>query len=1037
MLPRASAVRRIPHIFARHFLTSVAPLAGWLGLLTVLACTAAIAAPAGAGPPRGLPYIRTYPLDEIGSVPRGLRLGFDAFGRVAVMYDGIYAVLNDSAWVERIDPASASKVRMTTIRVADGRYYYGGRGSWGTVEMTADGHFSAKPLVPADAPAWTSVTPFNNLLGTSAGMYFNEINGVVYWDFAQRKNIFFAMPRLSAAFPVGERVFASCQDHQIRELLPASGAARIATVAGLDGQVVTFAAPLDRSHTLLALEDGRLVSFDGDTAMPWRPQSEHQISGRIAAMERLVDGGVAIAVADQGLSLLSSDGSLAWSLLLPEFRRVSSMAAGEPGVLWVAGENAIHRIFYDSPLTSFGQQLGLAAIWPQVAGWNNQIVVCSSRTLYEMSLPQPGHAPAFRVLAGSPARPVDFIAASESHLLAGTPVDVCSVGSDGRISSVIPIANVAGLEFIDPDTCIVVGSQEIAALKQVEGTWVECAPRIAGVGDSPIHLQKHGPDSLWVEMGGDRVARLTLRHGVLAMQRIPLPWRGEQWTNVGVLGNTVILSGASGQRTYYDEAREALCDAPALDKLLNRSPYWLLRVKEDASGVLWATHAQGVVTFTPQGGDYVVDSATFELPNDSYPAVTILPANNTWIAAGRSLYHVEPRAPRNHGRAHPMLVSLVADHQNLELLSQTGLPLIPPRFSFDDNSLSFRFFSGTYARRSPPAYEYRLGPSDSWTPVDPNLLLRFPKLRDGAYRLEVRPAGPDVVDSPPFALAFVIKPPWYRTPGSYAVYSLALLLSLVGIARWINHRSLKRNAELERLVHERTGELEVTMEKLGEESRNAATLAERSRLAGEIHDSIQQGLSGTILHLDTTMTHPSINPEVHAQLNIMRNMLSYTREEVQQAVWDLESPLLQNSTLGDALRKLAASLRSGSIAITVTAQAEPAPLDSTSQHNLLRIAQEAITNAVKHAEASRIGVTLESHSDSVVLTVADDGKGFDPAARPGVGGHLGLRGLRSRAKSIKGRLQIISAPGAGTTVQVTVPLPALHSHDSDSQNKPA
>ena len=66
--------------------------------------------------PRGLPYIRSYPLDEIGNVPRGLRLGFDRFGRIAVMYDGIYSVLNDSAWVERIDPASASKVRMTTIR---------------------------------------------------------------------------------------------------------------------------------------------------------------------------------------------------------------------------------------------------------------------------------------------------------------------------------------------------------------------------------------------------------------------------------------------------------------------------------------------------------------------------------------------------------------------------------------------------------------------------------------------------------------------------------------------------------------------------------------------------------------------------------------------------------------------------------------------------------------------------------------------------------------------------------------------------------
>lgn len=754
-------------------------------------------------------------------------------------------------------------------------------------------------------------------------------------------------------------------------------------------------------------------------------------------MERLIDGGVAVAIAEKGVFLFSSDGSLMWSLIVPEFRRIDGMAAGEPGVLWMVGENAVHRVFYDSPLTSFGQQFDLAVFWPRVGCWNDKFVICSSNRLCAMEPTLPGHPPSLRVLAGDRTTPIGSMAASGSHLLAGSRAGVFSVGNDGTITSLIQIENVAGLEFIEPDTCIVIGTREIAALRYVDGKWIECASRITGVGDTPIHTESLGHDLVWIEMGGDRVARLTLRNGVLDMRRIALPWRGERWTNVGMIGNTVILSGASGQRAYYDEAKEALCEAPGLDMLLNRSPYWLLRVNEDASGILWATHVHGVVTFTPQGGDYVVDSATFELPNDSYPSVTILPGNNTWISTGRSLYHAERRAARNHGRAHAMLVSLVADHQDLELLNQTGLLATPPRFSFDNNSLSFRFFSGSYAWRSPPVYEYRLGQSDPWTPVDPSLLLRFPKLRDGAYLLEVRQAAPHDTKSPPFAFPFVIKPPWYRTPASYAVYSLALLLSLVAIARWINHRSLKRNAALERLVHERTRELEITMEKLGEESRNAATLAERSRLAGEIHDSIQQSLSGTILHLGATMTHPSINPEVHAQLNTVKSMLSYSREEVQQAVWNMESPLLQSATLGDALRTLAGYIISGSTEIKVVADAEPASLDSTMRHNLLRIAQEAITNAVKHAESSHIGVTLQSRPDSVTLTVTDDGKGFDPAACSQVDGHLGLRGLRARARSINAQLEIISSPGAGTTVQVTALLKELHSNDSNSQNKPA
>ena len=92
---------------------------------------------------------------------------------------------------------------------------------------------------------------------------------------------------------------------------------------------------------------------------------------------------------------------------------------------------------------------------------------------------------------------------------------------------------------------------------------------------------------------------------------------------------------------------------------------------------------------------------------------------------------------------------------------------------------------------------------------------------------------------------------------------------------------------------------------------------------------------------------------------------------------------------------------------------------------------------MKHAQASQIGVVLQSRPHSVILTVTDDGKGFDPAARAQVDGHLGLRGLRARAKSINAQLQLTSSPGAGTTVEVTVALKELHSRDSKLQNKPA
>ncbi|MGC4074900.1 MAG: sensor histidine kinase [Nibricoccus sp.] len=991
-------------------------------LVSILVCLASTANAASdeSKEPRGLPFIRTYPLDEIGNVPRGLRLGLDAFGRIAVMYDGVYSVLNDSSWVSQIDSNSNSRDLMTTIRFADGKYYYGGRGSWGTIEITPDGKFRNSSLVPTDAPAWTRVTPFNKLFPTKDGMFFYELNGVVYRDFLDAKNRFFALPRVSAAFPVGNRVFVSCQDTSLRELLVSSESSKMVTGSGLDGMVVEYAAVLDETRTLLALKDGTLMTFDGETATPWVPQSTYQVAGKITAMERLHEGGIALAVAGKGVYIFSPKGTLMWSLMLPEFRRVGSIASGETGVLWVAGESAVHRIFYDSPLTSFGQQLGLSVVWPHIAKKGDRVFVCSNGSLYEAKQSAVGHPPTFQALSSKSALQSDYIAASGTHLLMGNPSGVFSVSDHGEFTPLITIDNVAGLRFIDSETCIAIGSREIAVLRHVEGKWVECASRIPGVGDSPIHIEEHR--GLWIELGGDQVAHLSLNNGKLEMKRIRLSWPGTQWTNIGIIENIIIFSGPTGQREYYDENTQSFCQAPEIDKLLKQSPYWLLRIKKDLTGALWASHSQGIVTLTPRDGSYEIDSTTFELRNDAYPTVTLLPDNQIWIGAGRSLYHVERTVSVHHELARIMPVSLKADRRNIELLDHSRQDSKALKLSFDDNSLSFRFFSGTYAWRSPPQYEYRLGSSEPWSPVDPSLSLRFPKLQDGSYLLEVRQVRPRVSGSAPFAFAFVIEPPWYKTATSYTAYFCALLLLIGGIARWINHRSLEKNAILEHLVQKRTKELEVTMGKLAEESRNAATHAERSRLAGEIHDSVQQGLSGTILHLDSTIRDADVTPQLHAKLSMMRSMLSYSREEVQQAVWNLESPLLQNSNLGDALRKLAGYISPGSVDISVTLQEVADFIPPDIQHNLLRIAQEAITNAVKHADASQIEVSLEQDAKFLTLTVADNGKGFDPAARATVEGHFGLRGLRSRAKSMKAELTISSALGTGTIVKVSVPI---------------
>jgi signal transduction histidine kinase len=266
-------------------------------------------------------------------------------------------------------------------------------------------------------------------------------------------------------------------------------------------------------------------------------------------------------------------------------------------------------------------------------------------------------------------------------------------------------------------------------------------------------------------------------------------------------------------------------------------------------------------------------------------------------------------------------------------------------------------------------------------------------------------------------LVVLQKPRWWavkRTLLAISVVGFVLGISLV----WIHI--------LRRRVAQRTKELRAAMEKLQLETQTAATLAERNRLAGEIHDSLEQGFSGLILQLDTTAKHHHCPPEVRGGLALARNMVAFSRNEVRHAVWDLQSPVLENSDLGTALKNIVAQLAPETPHVTIKVEGDVRPLSSAIDHHLLRIAQEAITNCVKHASAQNLELHLRYTETEVSLSVRDDGCGFVPAhvlTSNGVS-HFGLRSLRGRANKIHGTLTIRSEPGQGTTIEVRLRTPA-------------
>ena len=286
----------------------------------------------------------------------------------------------------------------------------------------------------------------------------------------------------------------------------------------------------------------------------------------------------------------------------------------------------------------------------------------------------------------------------------------------------------------------------------------------------------------------------------------------------------------------------------------------------------------------------------------------------------------------------------------------------------------------------------------NWSTFEADSNVSLPNLREGNYEIRCQLSENSFSVSDPLTIRFQILPPWYRSYVAYFLYFLASLAVIYLLIHWSLHRTRRHNRRLTKLVNERTNKLEETMDKLAHETRNAATLAERDRLAGEIHDSVQQGLTGLMIHLDGMLRSPIMSEALRPSIGTAKKMLDYTRKEVQHALLDMESPLLEDSDITRALKRIADLIPSESTQIELKTTGEPVPIPSYHAHQLLRICQEAMTNAVRHGHAKQIILRLHYTETSLSLKIEDDGTGFDPSSSIDQTHHFGLRGMRKQSQ---------------------------------------
>lgn len=527
---------------------------------------------------------------------------------------------------------------------------------------------------------------------------------------------------------------------------------------------------------------------------------------------------------------------------------------------------------------------------------------------------------------------------------------------------------------------------------------------------------------------GDGASGIRLgHHHITALHRDP---RGSLWVATDGGGISRVdedAAGRAGRVTGFERWSAAR-------GLLNDG---IMSVESDDDGSLWLGTRHGLSRLDPASGRVVNEVAESGLPVSHFnTGASSADASYIYMGSLEGLLSIPRGTPL--GLRPPAPVRITA----IERLAGGAAVTLPPAaltggFEAKFGQVLAVEFGVLDFTETTHDYAYRMKPGDPWTALGQRRQLTFFGLAPGQYEFEVR--GRDAFGqwgtSP--AVRFAVVPPfwmtfWFR---ALAVAGLLLLASGLHLARM---RSLRRrNLVLERLERQRERAFENARQSQRELEEAYAGLRqltgrlesakeeERSRISRELHDEFGQTLTAAKINLQM-LREASPDPAVARRLEESVAMVDGMIRQARDIARGLRPPLLDEAGLVPALDHHLKSL-AGRSGIGIEFEAAPGSerIPPALNTTVFRIVQEAVNNALRHARAKAVRVTLGADAQALELVVEDDGVGFDPGAiqqRVKRGEHLGLLGMTERVKSGGGTIVLDARPGAGSRIAVRIPL---------------
>jgi signal transduction histidine kinase/streptogramin lyase len=434
-------------------------------------------------------------------------------------------------------------------------------------------------------------------------------------------------------------------------------------------------------------------------------------------------------------------------------------------------------------------------------------------------------------------------------------------------------------------------------------------------------------------------------------------------------------------------------------------------ILDDGRGELWMSGNRGIFRVAKSELDGFADGKLARVNSVSYgtadgmksfecnggfqPAAMKTRDNRLWFPTIKGAVAIDPaRLPRNLYPPPVYIGDIVADEKTIPALGAMRLAAGTRRVEFHYTALSFQ---------APEKVRFRFkleGYDKDWVEASARRTAYYTNLAPGAYRFRVLASNNDGVwNQVGAARSFEIETHFYQTTWFYLLCLLA-----VSVAIWLAYRMRVRDIN----------------------ERFALVLQERTRIARAMHDTVVQDVVGISTQLEAVSSVLEQSPDkARSYLDQARHQVRTSLDDARRAVWNLRQPSYgEDGTLAANLRHTAEQLTEGKpLKLSVTTTGTPRRLSAQVEDNLLRIGQELLTNAVRHAAAHTLRVELIYEARIVRLIVADDGCGFDIDAKMNNNrDHFGLLGINERAANINGQFVVQSAPGEGTKVVVSVPV---------------